>query len=221
MYGLGRKVEHDPRSRMFAAPRVAKARVVSRIWHHDAPVLNQGELGSCTGNALAQLVNTVKFGRSRARARKHPGWLNQEDAIRFYSRATQLDIWDGEYPPDDTGSSGLAVTKAGVEEGFFERYDHAFGFEHFLQVMMRQPVIVGTNWYDRMFYPDNGIVTVDGTAVGGHEYLALGVDMRSQLVVCLNSWGPTWGRFGRFYVPFAGFDRLLREYGDVTVPIPL
>ena len=219
MPGLGRKVEHDPRSRRFAA--APAPRIVSRLWSHEAPVLNQGELGSCTGNALAQLLNTNKFRISRSKGRRHPGWLNQDDALRLYSRATVLDQWDGQFPPDDTGSSGIAATKAGVEEGFFTRYEHAFGLQNMLGVVMKQPVITGTVWYDSMSYPVNGIVQAQGRILGGHEYVVLGIDVSRRLVICLNSWGPRWGVKGRFYISFESFDRLLREYGDVTVPIPM
>jgi len=212
-YALGRHVEHDERSRNYLARRAAEPRTV--LWGHHAPVLDQGSLGSCTGNALAQLINTDPFELSRPN-----GYLTEDDAIRLYSRATSLDEFPGDYPPDDTGSSGLAVAKAGVELGYFSVYNHAFGFDHFTATLQTQPVIVGTNWYEGMFEPDNkGFVTLSGDVVGGHEYLALGVDYETYTVTFLNSWGSSWGQQGRFKMTFSTCNRILSEDGDVTAPV--
>ena len=61
--GLGRLIEHDERSRRYAfdASKVKLASV-----HHErrVPVLDQGDLGSCTGNAmtgLSRAFSTVRW----------------------------------------------------------------------------------------------------------------------------------------------------------------
>jgi hypothetical protein len=214
---LGRHVNHDPRSRNFPAPTAAAVKTV--LWSHYAPVLDQGDLGSCTGNATAQLINTAKFAVPRLRVnRRH--YLTEADALALYERATVIDPYDGSYPPDDTGSDGLSVTKAGTEKGYFSSYTHPFGFDHFLGTIQLQPVIVGTNWYEDMFDADSkGFVHVSGDVAGGHEYLCLGVNMSSKYVTFLNSWSNTWGLKGRFRMSFPDFQRLLSEDGDVTAPI--
>lgn len=209
---FGRLVEHDPRSRDFAATGPVQKRSV--LWGHHAPVLDQGNLGSCTGNATAQLINTDPFAKSRPN-----GYLTEHDAVTLYSLATRLDNVSGKYPPQDTGSSGLAVAKAGVNLGYFTAYKHTFGFDHFAAVLQNQPVIVGTNWYDGMMTPDaKGFLSPTGGVAGGHEYLALGVNYEQQFITFLNSWGDGWGQQGRFFLTFASFQKLLAEQGDVTVP---
>lgn len=214
MVALGRHVEHDPRSKLYPARRAARPRTV--LWDHHAPVLDQGELGSCTGNALAQLLNTTKFTASRPKRK----YLDERSAVDLYSVATGLDDIQGTYPPVDTGSSGLGVAKAGVRLGYLSAYQHAFGFDHFLSAIQLQPVIVGTNWHEAMFDTDaDGFVKPVGALAGGHEYLALGVNMRGQYVTFLNSWGSGWGAHGRFRMRFDSFEVLLSEDGDVTVPI--
>ena len=123
-------------------------------------------------------------------------------------------------PPTDTGSSGLAVCKAGVQMGYLASYGHAFGFSHFTAALQLSPVIVGTSWTDSMMTPDkNGFVRPKGAAVGGHEYLAIGVDYEHKKLTFLNSWGAGWGDNGRFHMSFAAFSKLLADQGDVTVPI--
>lgn len=214
MVALGRLVEHDPRSRAYPARRVVRPKSV--LWTHRAPVLDQGDLGSCTGNALAQCLNATKFAASRPRRR----YLDEQYARLLYAKATVLDTFPGQWPTQDTGSSGLAVAKAGVQLGYLTSYEHAFGFDHFAAALALQPVIIGTNWYSGMFDPDSdGFVTPTGQLAGGHEYLALGINHRERYVTFLNSWSDSWGREGRFRMTFDDFAALLDEDGDVTVPV--
>jgi hypothetical protein len=211
---FGRFVEHDPRSRMFAAPTPPTKRSV--LWAHHGPVLDQGEMGSCTGSAAAQLINTDLFAAVRPK-----GYLTQNDAIKLYARATMLDDAPGTFPPDDTGSSGLAVAKAGVQMKYFGAYKHAFGFDKFCAVLQTSPLLVGTNWYTSMNKTSTtGLVTVRGQLEGGHQWLAIGVDYERQQITGLNSWGPTWGKNGRFFLSFTTMRRLLAEQGDAVAPTP-
>lgn len=211
---LGRSVEHDPRSRQFPARRATRPRSV--LWVHNAPVLEQGDLGSCTGNAMAQLLNTTKFAKSRPGRR----YLDEQYARLLYAKATVLDSFPGAWPPTDTGSSALGVAKAAIALGYCTEYHHCFGFDHFLETIALQPVIAGTSWYSAMFDPDtNGFITPGGQLAGGHEYLILGANTREKYVTILNSWGDGWGRKGRAYITFDDFAALLDEQGDITAPI--
>ena len=219
-YGLGRCIEHDARSRGFTF-QVAATKPKTILWEHTAPVLDQKSLGSCTGNALAQWCNT-----SIAQAAMHDkegrplGYLAEGDAVELYSIATRLDGIAGEYPPSDTGSSGLAVCKAGRKLGYLTAYHHAFGFQAMLLALQHSPVIVGTEWTQGMFTPDAaGFIRPRGAIAGGHEYLILGCDMERQALIMLNSWSDRWGIHGRAYIRFSDFQMLLANQGDVTVPI--
>jgi hypothetical protein len=199
---------------MFAAPAATTKRSV--LWPHHGPVLDQKDWGSCTGTAAAQLINTDLFAPVRPK-----GYLTQGDALKLYARATKLDDNPGTYPPDDTGSSGLAVAKAGVQLKYFSAYKHAFGFDKFCAALQTSPMLVGTNWYTSMnTTTSTGLVTVRGQLEGGHQWLALGVDYERQQITGLNSWGPTWGKNGRFFLSFATMRRLLAEQGDAIAPIP-
>lgn len=219
MPAYGRVVEHDERSRAYGIVVSPTAAPKTVLWSHHAPVLDQGQVGSCTGNALAQLINTDKFANSRL---KHAGFLTETDALALYSQATRLDNIPGSYPPSDTGSSGLAVAKAGVAQGYLSSYKHAFGFDQLLIALQSQPVIVGTEWTAAMEDPNSrGFIRPTGQVVGGHEYLVLGADVAGQFITILNSWSDQWGVKGRAYIRFADFRSLLAAQGDVTVPIGL
>jgi hypothetical protein len=185
------------------------------LWGHHAPVLDQGQLGSCTGNALAQCINTDAFAKSRPKK-----YLTQMDAVTLYSKATHLDDAPGYYPPEDTGSSGLAACKAGVNLGYLTGYKHVFSFTDFCSALQLSPVIVGTAWHHDMFTPDHShFVRPTGEVSGGHEYLALGIDYTAKTLTFLNSWGTSWGDHGRFRMTFGDFSALLADQGDATVPI--
>lgn len=208
---LGRTVWHDERSRAFGATLAPT--IKTKTHRHYGAVLDQGNLGSCTGNAMAQALNTKPF-KQRGRT------LTEADAIALYERATEIDPWVGTYPPDDTGSSGLSVAKAAQERGWITEYRHAFGLDEALAALTLSPVLVGTNWYSSMFFPtSDGYVSPTGFVQGGHEYLLLGLDVKKQRVTALNSWGSGWGKKGRFYLTFDSLGTLLAQDGDVVVPV--
>ncbi|MCW2674773.1 MAG: hypothetical protein JWP14_3362 [Frankiales bacterium] len=209
---LGRHLEHDPSSRDYPADMTSPIKSVR--WSRRAPVLDQGDLGSCTGNAAAGWLATDTTAR--------PGRTNitEQLAVDIYARASHLDRVKGIYPPDDTGSSGLAVAKAMVALGLTRGpYRHAFGLEHALAAMQTGPVLVGMAWLDGCDRPDrNGLISYTGTVRGGHEVLADEINTSERLVWFTNSWGTSWGQHGRFAMTWADLDRALSDGGDVTVP---
>ncbi|MGZ6854339.1 MAG: hypothetical protein ACXVGC_09820, partial [Mycobacteriaceae bacterium] len=209
---LGRHVEHDKRSKRY--PAEAAAPVKSVRWQRRSPVFDQGNVGSCTGNAAAGWVAT-----DTATRRGRPD-ITEQTALQIYSKATRLDRIRGVYPPTDTGSSGLAAAKAlkalGLATG---TYRHAFGLEHALSALQSGPVLVGMKWLTGCDNPDaSGLIKYVGTERGGHEILADEVDADRKLVGFTNSWGTSWGHGGRFYMTFDDFGRALADSGDVTVP---
>lgn len=211
-YGLGRLIHHDPRSRDFPAKVAATHKPVSH--RHYGAVLDQGNLGSCTGNAMAQALNTVPF-RIKGRV------LREKDAIELYSAATRLDVFPGEYPPTDTGATGLAVAKAAQQHGYIDSYTHAFGFDQFLGALQLSPVLLGIGWHQSMFTPDaRGYVHPDGNEVGGHEIVAIRDDAKDTVTI-LNSWGSGWGMGGMFKLSYADLRALLADHGDATVINPI
>src|SRR5271170_6286265 len=88
-FPLGRHIDHDSRSRSFpfvVAPKTGGAQV-SVTWPRNAPVLNQGQVGACVGNAMAQLLNCVMFAPCRQAVKHTEAWLNEQDALGLYSLA--------------------------------------------------------------------------------------------------------------------------------------
>jgi len=205
---FGRLVEHDPRSRSFAA---AAGEVRTVRHRRRTPIFDQGATGSCTGQAMAGALSTGPF---RHRFHERTAW-------RLYRLATRLDEFPGEYPPDDNGSSGLAVAKAAVQHGYITEYRHAFDLDSALAAITAGPVIVGMVWLTGCDHPDeSGLASYSGAPRGGHEVCAVGVNVEHQTVTFANSWGTDFGAAGYFSLTWDDFGRALADSGDVTIPVP-
>lgn len=215
---FGRLVEHDPRSRAYRLAVRPDEVPVTVHWQVAGEVLDQGDLGSCTGNAMAHWENLT-------RAVEYPDcafFLNQDDAIELYSKATHLDEFPGEYPSEDTGSSGLAVCKAAQTLGYISEYRHGFSLHDALLALKTSPVLIGSAWYSGMLeaskYKDF-VLDVSGDSMGGHQYLMIGCDVDRKTVTILNSWSSAWGQNGTAKITFDDMRKLLDDHGDVVMPI--
>jgi hypothetical protein len=220
-YPLGRHIRHDVRSRAFAAPRGAEPTRDKRHRTYGAKI-DQGNLGCCVPTTGAHAMNSVPL-----RATVAPAPTYKIDTVHNWYRAvTAIDPFPGAWEPDDTGSSGLALGQVLKDKGLISRYEWAFGFQHGLSVIPQQPLLQGTYWTDGMFYPDaDGRVRPTGGDAGGHEYLWVGVELRSKLTRAdnrswfLNSWA-NWGLGQFFYMTWDDHEALLARDGDLVVLTP-
>lgn len=210
---LGRHVYHDPKSLRFEHS-MRSAPIVSKTWLRTVPAFDQGDIGSCTGNAMAGVLATAPFHETFS--------IDESTAVELYKEATRIDRIPGYYPPNDTGSTGIAVAKAAYKKGWISSYHHAFGLHSCLTALSHiGPVIIGIPWYDGFDTPQgsSALLQISGTVRGGHEVQLLGVDTSTQVVHGINSWGPNWVANGRFTMSFKVLDFLLKNQGDCIVPI--
>jgi hypothetical protein len=221
---LGRHVEHDERSRAFA---VQPARDVTKlvsvrhrrrvgIYDQGAPVRYRGAtypdgLGSCVANAGAGVLSTAPFTHR----------FHEATAVRFYARVTAADEFPGAWPPDDTGSSGLAFAKLARTLGLIDRYDHAFSLEATLTAMQTRAVMLGLTWRTGADQPDpdGRIHPLTGDVRGGHEIVADELDVENRRVWLTQSWGLGYGLRGRCWVSWDDLGAWLADDGDATVLI--
>lgn len=216
---LGRNVYHDFRNRAYPYQRTT-AKLTSQLHARHIPILDQGNVGSCTGNEQVGALGTSPVFEALP-AGHQP--LDQTEALYIYSHAETID-GDGPYPPNDNGSSGPSAAQVAKNLGLISGYLHCFSLADVLDALETGPVGIGSNWYDSMDRPDrSGLVSVSpGASIrGGHEYLCRGKDVAKQLVYLDNSWGEGWGAAGSFTYSFDTLERLLAEQGDATVSLPL
>lgn len=173
------------------------------------PKLDQGREGACVG-----------FGWTHwwAAAPREHRTVREGTAQAVYRRAQQLDEWAGE---QYEGTSVLAGAKAASELGWVKEYRWAFGLDDVLLALSHHgPVVMGTVWLDGMYEPDaRGRLHVTGSEVGGHCWLARGLDTRRRLVLARNSWGADWGRGGDFLITWDDLELLLHRGGEACVPV--
>lgn len=207
---LGARLDgKDERSRAFRAPLAEEIRTVQHRFY--GPILDQW-VGSCTGHSATQNLNCKPLHTPRE------VYYNDSVAMRIYGRATQIDPWQGEYPPDDTGSSCLAAAKATQEFGYISSYRWCFGYDQLLAGLMLNPVVIGTVWLEQMFHPDSkGFLNVSGSVAGGHAYLVTGYSKVFKYFTILNSWGIGWGRKGRARIKADDMRRLIQDDGEAVV----
>lgn len=176
------------------------------LWERGA-VLDQGNFGTCVGNAWAGWGNAAPI-------EDHFG---ETDARAIYYEATCIGG-----ACDSTGQQGSTTrdgAKAMQKRGKLTAYAFATTtaeVEEWLD--SHGPVVIGIDWTNAMFSPDpDGTVHYTGPAVGGHEIVIV-QDLRSQgKFRCRNSWAASWGLGGDFLLSKSDFAKLLAAGGDACL----
>lgn len=189
------------------------------------PILDQGQVGSCTAEDGFGVLGTDPYYSADLgeRIRQAYGSFDQDGAYRLYSAEETLD-GDGPYPPNDQGSTGLTLAKVLRAAGLISGWTQTFTLTDALKALTQYPLSSGTYWFNSMFDPSpEGVVTVSKSSgvAGGHEYEVVGYDDTKGLIKCANSWGASWGAAGYFYMQAEDWGSLLAQQGDVTIFTPL
>jgi len=194
------------------------------------PVYDQGNLGSCTANAIGAAHQFGQIRQTQSRGSFTPSRL----FIYYNERAMEgtISVDAGAYIRDGIKS----VVKQGacpesewpyVVERFAVKpsaacYEHALQHQALAYMRLVQslmmlkgslaigfPVIFGFTVYESFeeeSVAKTGVVPLPGAgerALGGHAVLAVGYDDAKQCFVVRNSWGTQWGDKGYCYMPYA------------------
>ncbi len=214
--GLGRLFAFDPRDLEHPLAAEAPLKVTRSVaFWPTGPVLDQGATSECTAYAAEQLLMSAPIQNAMYMT---PNLLY---------RANQLnDEWPGE---NYLGSSVRASMKVLQAAGLIGSYAWAFDADTVRRwVLMRGPVILGTNWYNRMSdpHPVTGFIRPQGEPIGGHAYMIRGADDNLACpdgtrgaVRIINSWGVNWGQQGKAWLSYSDLDGLIKNHGEAVTPL--
>jgi hypothetical protein len=217
---LGWKKSEDPMNEQYLVqPRGLLSVMPKNVSHRDArPAklhLEQKNNG-CTGFSMAITLNHKPFHKLGKPT------LNDAQGDLFYVWATERDQWQGTYDPatgaNDNGSDGGSAAKGARDHGFITEWRWARDEEMFWAALSLGPVNAGTTWLRQMFYPDSdGLITLGGPEVGGHEYCVDAYDKKTDTFRIDNSWGREWGKNGFAWIKRdALFELIFRGGGDAV-----
>jgi C1A family cysteine protease len=192
------------------------------------PVYNQGNLGSCTGNAIGGAFQFEQIKQNK------PNWIPSRLFIYYNEREMEGTI------NEDAGAMIRDGIKSLVDKGVCpetmwaykeckfktkppqECYDEALNnqVKEYLRLSPHSlyevkhclsdgyPVIFGFMIYESMMTDEvsrTGIVPVPNPneqPIGGHAVMAVGYDDSKECLIVRNSWGAEWGNGGYFYLPY-------------------
>ena len=208
-YQLGRQYVPDERDHKYSINNIltaAPVRITNRYWDDNGWWGNQGNTPQCVGYAWAHLLEDGPVPQSGIAPIIPPRII--------YENAQKLDEWVGE---NYAGTSVRGGVKYLQSVGKVSSYYWGFNLTTLINsVLNLGPVVVGTNWYNGMFYPNrNGLIKISGRIAGGHAYVINGVNTVTRLFRIKNSWGQSWGQSGHAYISFTDMERLIRERGEI------
>jgi C1A family cysteine protease len=195
---------------------------------HCPPVYDQGDLGSCTGNAIAAAVefNIMKQGKQPIAPSRLFIYYNErlmegdvgEDAgaqihdgiksIATYGVCPEA-LWPYD-PTRFTVKPSDAAYQAALAEKAIKYYSVDITVNDLKQALAQgYPVVIGMQVFSAMesnYVSETGNVPMPSQydqSLGGHCVLVVGFDDSKQHLIVRNSWGPDWGMGGYFTLPYS------------------
>jgi C1A family cysteine protease len=187
------------------------------------PVYDQGELGSCTGNALAAAVQHADPERGQPsrlfiyyaeRVIEHTVAHDAGACIRdgIKALASVGVCAEAEWPYDVAKFKTKPAAKCyeDAQAGKIAAYHRITSLSTLkASLAAGHPVVIGFTAYESFESEEvanTGVLELpaEGESVlGGHAVLVVGYDDDAERVIVRNSWGAEWGQAGYFTMPYA------------------
>jgi C1A family cysteine protease len=221
----------DARDHVYSAPIPLLGKLPAKVDLRPAcpPVLNQGQLGSCTANAIANAHRFDQMKQNKAKVfppsrlfiyyneRSMEGTVGQDsgamirDGIKSIAQLGVCGEKDWPYSVAKFANKPPAAC-------YTDALDHqAMSYQRVAQTLTQMkgclasgfPFVFGFTVYDSF---ESAAVAKSGDApmpaageqvLGGHAVLAVGYDDSKQRFIVMNSWGTGWGKKGFFTIPYS------------------
>lgn len=215
----------DQRDLMYAAPTPVQRNIPPKmdLSKRCPPVYDQGQLGSCTANAIGAAIEfeqKKKFVPSRLfiyyNERTMEGTIDSDSGAQIRdgmkSVATQgapperlwaYDIGKFRDKPSNEAYKAAALDLVVLYQRLFQDLDSMRGC-----IASGFPFVFGFTVYESF---ESAAVAKSGQVempkfnekqIGGHAVLAVGYDDDERTFLVRNSWGPKWGKKGYFTMPY-------------------
>jgi C1A family cysteine protease len=189
-------------------------------------VEDQGQLGSCVGNALVgnleyleNRTNKLFYDLSRLfayfNARLLEGSTKTDSGAQIRDGIKALSIYgicketDWPYLINKFANKPTAKCYKNAKPGAISNYYRLNSLDEMLGCLSDGfPFVFGFSVYDYFesaAMAKSGILKMPKATerlLGGHAVMAVGYDLKKKLVLVRNSWGADWGLKGYFWMPF-------------------
>ena len=215
----------DKRDHSYQLTNTTQSNIVD-LRQYCSLIENQGNLGSCTGNAIAGAIELLHKRQNRTLdisrlfiyyyERLFIGTVNYDsgayirDGIKAcytYGAPTE-NLWPYNISKFRSVPSKEALLDAAKRK--VTSYQRAIDFKAVIDAINSgYPVTVGFSVYssfDTNIVARTGIMPYPDTKkeklLGGHAVLLVGYNKNNNTFIARNSWGTNWGDRGYFYMPF-------------------
>ena len=221
----------DVRDYRWTRPRFVAALPPAVDLRPNCPVvLDQGQLGSCTANAIAnahlydQLAEHAKAVVQPSRLfiyyneRKMEGTINEDSGAQIRDGMKSIARWgvcSEKIIPYNIQRFRVkpgcrAYKDATLHQALtYHRLDSTNLDELRACLADERPFVFGFTVYESFesnAVANTGVVPMPGlgeSVLGGHAVLCVGYDDAKQRFLVMNSWGTNWGMLGYFTIPYA------------------
>jgi C1A family cysteine protease len=197
-----------------------------------SPIVDQGELGSCTANAIVSglreyLLKNKSTWIALSRLflyweeRNLEGTVNEDsgaeirDGMKVLNQIGVCPEFDWSY--DISTFTNTPTDKMVADATAYQvvEYHRITSLDQLKAALAEGlPVVIGIEVYES-FESDTvsktGIVPLPDTStekyLGGHAVLAVGYDDDKKQIIVRNSWGTDWGDKGYFYLPYDYYNK--------------
>jgi len=215
----------DSRDHIYAAPPATLPKTVD-MRSFCSPIEDQGQLGSCTGNAIAGIVELLDRKKGKPldvsrlfiyyEERLMEGTVNYDsgayirDGIKVVNKkgAPLENLWPYIITRFKTKPTTAAYNDALKRKA--TAYKRCANFAAVKTALAQgYPVVVGFDVYESFesnYVTRTGMMPYPNTAteqlLGGHAVALVGYNDNTNRFIARNSWGTGWGDNGYFYMPY-------------------